>query len=151
MTHELDVRPVAFSGAAAQGAGTGDRGLPELVSEAYSQAPLTVRARLLEHLLRPVGPLALVALAAGAFGHLMFRLGRNAVPVSVEDAARISAEHVLELARYVEQSSPALLAQIAPVIQDRGSSMARLSGSALLLAMGAWGYHAASQGAAAPR
>ena len=104
MTRTPDDEPLVFPGAPVQGAG--EPGMPELVSEVYRRAPLALRARLLEHLLRPVGPLALVALAAGAFGHLMFRLGRDAVPVSVEDAARISAEHVLELARYVQQSSP---------------------------------------------
>ncbi len=49
-------------------------GLPELVSAAYEQAPTPVRTKFIEHLLRPVGPLALVAIANGAFGHLLYRL-----------------------------------------------------------------------------
>jgi hypothetical protein len=90
-------------------------GIAERVSQVYEQSPLAVRARLIERLLRPVGPLALLAVSAGAFAHLIYRLGRDAVPVSLEDAARISSEHVLELARYIEQSSPAALAQMGVV------------------------------------
>jgi hypothetical protein len=136
--------PVVTPSAPAQDGGEG--GMPERVSEAYRQAPLTIRARLLEHLLRPVGPLALVALAAGAFGHLMFRLGRNALPVSIEDAARISAEHVLELARYVEQSSPAVLAQIAPLVERRGPGA---GAPASMHPLASWGYPRSGRGAAA--
>jgi hypothetical protein len=42
-----------------------------LLATLYRQAPAATRADLLSQLLRPVGPLALVAIAAGAFGRLL--------------------------------------------------------------------------------
>ena len=110
-------------------------GIPELVSQVYYQAPVPLRAKLLECLLRPVGPLALVTIAAGAFGRFLYRLQHNAMPISIEDAARITSDHVLELARYVEQSSPDALLQFGTLIADRPVGFASLSGSALLMAL----------------
>ncbi|HYA65307.1 MAG TPA: hypothetical protein VEE84_01370, partial [Burkholderiaceae bacterium] len=51
--------------------------MPELVSEVYRRSPALLRTKLLECLLRPVGPLALVALSTGAFSHLLHRLTRD--------------------------------------------------------------------------
>jgi hypothetical protein len=111
------------------------RGVPELVAQVYHQAPLWLRAKLLECLLRPVGPLALVAIAAGAFRRFLYRLRRNAVPISIEDAARITSDHVLELARYVEQSSPDALRKVGAVIAGHPFGFATVSASALLMAL----------------
>ncbi len=111
-------------------------GIPELVSQVYHQAPMRLRAKLLECLLRPVGPLALVTIAAGAFGRFLYRLRRNAVPISVEDAAPITSDHVLELARYVEQCSPDTLLKFGTLIASHPLGFATLSGSALLIALG---------------
>jgi len=113
-------------------------GIAELVSQVYDQAPAPLRAKLLECLLRPVGPLALVAIAAGAFGRFLHRLSGDAVPISLDEAARITSSHVLELARYVEQCSPAALLRIGSLIADRPVGFATLSGSALLIALSVW-------------
>jgi hypothetical protein len=109
--------------------------IPELVSRVYSEAPVSLQARLLECLLRPVGPLALVTIAAGAFSRFLYRLQGNAMPISLDEAARITSEHVLELARYVEQSSPGALLQFGSMIAQRPIGFATLSGSALLMAL----------------
>src|SRR6266446_5318788 len=90
--------------------------IPELVCAVYETAPVPLRTKLLECLLRPVGPLALVAIAAGAFGHLLYRLRRDAMPISLDDLARITPGHVLELTRYVEQCSPHVLLRIGSLI-----------------------------------
>ncbi|HYA76053.1 MAG TPA: hypothetical protein VED83_04020 [Burkholderiaceae bacterium] len=111
---------------------------PELVSEVYGNSPAVVRTRLLECLLRPVGPLALATIAAGAFGHLLHRLTGDATPITLDDIARISSEHVLELARYVEQCSPHELVRLGSVLAASPMGMATVGGSALLLALGAW-------------
>jgi hypothetical protein len=110
-------------------------GIPELVSQVYRQAPVPLRARLLECLLRPVGPLALLTIATGAFARFLYRLQRDALPISLEDAARITSDHVLELARYVEQSSPDAFSHLGALIADRPFGFASLSGSALLMAL----------------
>jgi hypothetical protein len=109
--------------------------VPELVSQVYQQAPVRLRARLLECLLRPVGPLALVTIAAGAFARFMYRLQRDAMPISLDDAARITSDHVRELARYVEQCNPDALVQFGALIADRSLGFASISGSALLMAL----------------
>jgi hypothetical protein len=108
------------------------RGVPELVSQVYHQAPAFLRAKLLECLLQPVGPLALVVIAAGAFGRFLHRLQRDAIPISIADTARITSDHVLELARYLEQCSPDTLRQFASLIGGRPMGWATISGSALL-------------------
>jgi hypothetical protein len=112
--------------------------IPELVSRVYRQAPVPLRAKLLECLLRPVGPLALLAIAAGAFARFLYRLQRDAVPISLDDAARITSDHVLELARYVEQCSPEALLKFGSLIAGRPLGFATISGSALLMALSIW-------------
>ena len=111
--------------------------IPELVSELYKDAPPPLRTKLLECLLRPVGPLAIVTIATGAFAHLLYRLRLDGVPMSLDDVARISSEHVLELARFVEQCSPPALLQIGSMIAGTPIGVASVSGSALLVALSA--------------
>ncbi len=109
--------------------------IPALVSDLYDQAPESLRVKLLEHLLRPVGPLAMVAIAAGAFGRFVYRLRRDAMPIPLEDAARVTSTHVLHLARYVEQSSPEVLRQVASLIANHPLGLATIGSSALLIAL----------------
>lgn len=112
--------------------------IPVLLAELYREAPEKLRPTLLEFLLRPVGPLAVVTIASGAFAHLLYRLRLDAVPISLEDAARISSDHVLQLARFVEQCSPTALLRIGSLISGSPVFLASMSGSALLVALGAW-------------
>ena len=114
--------------------------IPELVAEVYRSARPTLRARLLEYLLRPVGPLGLVAIAAGAFGGILQRGGYRQLAVVPEDAARISPDHMRELAQYLEQADPESLLQIAPILADHASGVAAagVAATLLLLALQAW-------------
>jgi len=93
--------------------GTYMRCIEKLLGEYLGQAPAQERTELIECLLGPVGPLALVTIAGGAFAHLLYRLKREAAPLSPEDAIGITPTHVLELARYVEQCSPDLLLRVS--------------------------------------
>jgi len=143
MTDEFDhvFDPVATTGGrrrrvTAEGKSAYD--IPELVCAVYETAPVPLRTKLLECLLRPVGPLALVAIAAGAFGHLLYRLRRDAMPISLDDLARITPGHVLELTRYVEQCSPHVLLRIGSLIAASPIGIATISGSALLISLSAW-------------
>ena len=110
--------------------------IPELVSSVYEESPAPVRTRLVECLVRPLGPLAVVAIAAGAFRHLLFRLGHDAVPISSADLSRITSEHVVELTRYVAQCSPDALRQLGVLIADRPLGAVTISDVALLIALG---------------
>ncbi len=128
------------------GAGQGPAGpenqsrpnIPELLAELYSEAPATLRPTLLEYLLRPVGPLAVVTIASGAFAHLLYRLRLDAVPISLDDAARITSDHVFQLAQFVEQCSPHALLRMGSLIAGSPVCVASMSGSALLMALSAW-------------
>jgi hypothetical protein len=56
----------------------------------------------------------------------------------MDDAAGVSAEHVLELARYVAQASPETLLRIGSLIASSPIGMATVAGTALLATLGAW-------------
>jgi len=84
--------------------------LPELIADAYRRAAAPARRRLLERLLRPVGSLALAAIASGAFGTFLLRR------VTLDDVARITAEQLVELARFVDQVNPDVLQQILTML-----------------------------------
>ena len=105
--------------------------VPPLIAEVYGHATQPLRAKLLECLLRPVGPLALVAIAAGAFGSFLHRGPASRLSITLDDAARISSEQMLELARFVEQCGPEAFQQVASVLADNPGGIAAASASAL--------------------
>jgi len=109
--------------------------LPQLVAALYDEAPASQRQNLLNHLLRPVGPLALAAVAAGAFASLLPERW-SGVQVRLEDVLfRIQADHVLDLARYVEQKSPEWLWRLPEALAASPLLMSTLSGALLLTAL----------------
>ena len=87
--------------------------LPELIADAYRRAAAPVRRKLLECLLRPVGSLALAAIASGAFSTFLLRATRG---VTLDDVTRITADQMAELARFVEQCNPDLLQQLLSML-----------------------------------
>src|SRR5688572_26653679 len=91
------------------------------VADVYEQAPPQQRQRLLNQLLGTVGPLALVAVSAGAFGNLLPGGRWHAARASIQDAQRITTAQVYDLALYLEQKSPDTLAQL-PDLQDDASA-----------------------------
>jgi len=84
--------------------------VPELIADAYRRAAAPVRRRLLETLLRPVGSLALAAIASGAFSAFLLRR------VTLEDVAGITADQTAQLARFVAQVSPEVLQQVLSML-----------------------------------
>jgi len=124
--------------------------VPRLIAEVYGAAAEPLRARLLECLLRPVGPLALAGLAAGAFGAFLHRGGSRRLAVSLDDAARISAHQVLDLAGFVAQIGPESFQQVAAVLVDNPIGLAAMGGSALVLLLRALGRAPQAEEAPAP-
>ena len=112
-----------------------DKRLPLLVAQVYDQCDLSTRARLLECLIRPLGPLGLVAVASGAFGGFLRRPSWQQLSVTVEEALRFSAEQVLDLTSFVVQCQPEALGQVGALIAERQGSLPALSVSLLLLAL----------------
>ncbi len=112
--------------------------LAPLIADLYAEVPPPLRVRLLRGLLRPVGPLALAAIAAGAVARLLPSTRWTGATVDAEQAAAFGPEQVLELARYVEQKSPEWLLQLPDLLGDRPLWAGTLSGSLLLLTVHAW-------------
>jgi hypothetical protein len=108
--------------------------LPALVSEVYQAAPAPLRAKLLECLLRPVGPLALAVIGSGAFGMFLARRTWTPVSLSMEEAARVTGRPVFELAAYLEQSCPEVFLQMAVLLGNSPLALAT-GGGALLLTL----------------
>lgn len=83
--------------------------LAPLVAELYGQASPPQRVRLLNLMLRQVGPLALVSIAAGAFAGLLPGERWREAEADDEVVRRVGTAQVLALAHYVEQKAPEVL------------------------------------------
>ena len=79
--------------------------VPQLVGQVYEEAPAVEKGHMLEHLLRPLGVLALVAVADGIFAKIRFRGGWPDLHVRLEDAQNVQARDVITLVDYVQQVS----------------------------------------------
>jgi hypothetical protein len=106
--------------------------LAPLVADFYDHAPTAVQTRLLTAMLRPVGPLALVALAAGAFGRLLPSTPSQPLDITPDVVRNIHGAEVFELARYVEQKAPELLGHLPEAVGSQQVWMATASGALLL-------------------
>lgn len=105
-----------------------------LITRLYTGADASLRARMLACLLRPLSPLGIVAVAAGAFAGFVHRGGdSDSLRVALEDVGRYSNEQIFELARFVEQVSPDALQQVANLIADNPVGIAAFSASVAML------------------
>ena len=100
-----------------------ERAMPAIVSQAYQAASAGVRVRVLNRMLRAVGPLALAVVAGGAFARYVSQARWSALTVSLGDAARVTSSQVYELVAYVQQSNPDVVRQIALVLARDVSTM----------------------------
>ncbi len=103
-----------------------------LASRLYAGASAMQRSRIVTTLLRPLGPLALVAVASGAFAGLLDRA--NAVgAASIDELGHFTRDQVFELARFVEQVSPDALQQVAGTIAENPLGVSALGAAAAVL------------------
>ena len=77
----------------------------QLVGQVYEVASASERGRILEWLLRPLGVLALVALADGIFAKIRFRGGWPDLHIRLEDTQNVQSSDVITLVDYVQQAS----------------------------------------------
>ena len=77
----------------------------QLMGQVYEAVPAAERCRILEHLMKPLGALSLVAVANGAFAKLWFRSGWHDLHIQPEDAQLVKAGDVVSLMDYVQQAS----------------------------------------------
>lgn len=77
--------------------------IPQLLGRIYDAAPVAERRRMLEHLLRPLGALAVVGVCNGIFTRMWFRNGWSDLQVRTEDAQSVQEIDVIALVDYVQQ------------------------------------------------
>jgi hypothetical protein len=121
---------------AANGRGTVTReGTPSsrLVARLFAAAGNPLRARLLACLMRPLGPLGLAGVAAGAFAAFVSPRDGSEPRIDLEAVAQLSSRQVHELAHFVEQVNPQALQQFASLVSSSPLAMATFSASALAL------------------
>jgi hypothetical protein len=137
MSDEFDdaVDPIATSAAGTPSVAAEGRAA-RLIARLYGSANLALRTRLVACLLRPLGPLGVAAVAAGAFTVVLSRRGAGGLVVAMADVAEFSKEQVAELARFVEQVSPEALQQAAGLVFENSYGVGAFTASvALLLAL----------------
>lgn len=106
-----------------------------VVANAFTRLRMVERVRLLQGLLRPVGPMALAVIGGGAFAKYVAYARWTHLSVSLDDAARVTFSQVYELVRYLEQSNPVVLQQVLAVLARDATSVAALGGSVAALMM----------------
>ena len=133
MSDEFDdaLDPVAAAAPAAPSPAPERTG--RLVARIYASANLALRSRLVACLVRPLGPLALAGVAAGAFTAVVSRSGAGGLSIAIGDVARFSKEQVAELARFVEQVNPDALLQAARLVAENPFGVGAFSASVALL------------------
>jgi hypothetical protein len=113
------------------GSQVSDISIAQLVGEVYESAPPAVRGRLLEHLLKPLGVLSLVAVANGIFAKIRFRSGWPDLHVPLEDAQNVQTNDVISLVSHVQQVSVHAVDGLADMLA--ASPVITKSGAAALL------------------
>jgi hypothetical protein len=100
--------------------------LPAALANAFTRLRLGQRVRVLRRLLLPVGPMALAALAGGAFAKYASQARWPRIAISFDDAARVTSGQIYELVRYVQQSNPHVLQQVLAVLARDATAMAAI-------------------------
>ena len=108
-----------------------------LASRLYAGAGAVQRSRIVVTLLKPLGPLALVAVASGAFAGLLTRASALGPTLPMAELATFTREQVFELARFVEQVSPEALQQVAGTVAENPFGVSTLGAAAAVLLAGA--------------
>lgn len=108
---------------------------PAILAHVFDCINLGLRARMLNRLLSSVGPLALVVVSGGAFAKYVAQARWPQLSVSIEDAALATSGQVYELARYVQQSDPTLIAQLLDALAGDPVTIAAVGASIAALAM----------------
>jgi hypothetical protein len=103
----------------------------QLVGQVYALAPVVERRRMLEHLLKPLGVLSLLAVANGIFANIRFRSGWPDMRVALEDVQHVQVNDVIALVDRVQQVSVESLDGLAQIV--RGSAVMASSAAAALL------------------
>lgn len=77
---------------------------------------MTERCRLLEHLMKPLGALALVGVCNGTFAKIWFRSEWHNLHIRPEDAQSVQGIDVIPLVDYVQQASAETINRLASLL-----------------------------------
>lgn len=116
----------ALPAPATTGAPVSEAAIAQLVGQVYASAPPSVRSRLLEHLIKPLGVLSLAVVANGIFASIRYRGSWPDPKVRLEDLQSVQPRDVIALASYVQQVSVHAVDGLAQLL----SSSPMMSGSA---------------------
>lgn len=108
--------------------------VPALVAQVFEESPLALRSLLLEHLLKPLGLLSLVAVSNGVFAQIRLGEGWYQPGIRPDNARRIHAEHVSALVHHVQQVSVQAIDSLASLIST-SHVLAGSAAAAMLLAI----------------
>jgi len=106
----------------------------QLVGEVYAAAPAPDRSRLLAYLLKPLGVLALVAIADGIFAKIRFRGGWPDLHVRLDVVNRVQPGDVAALVDRVQQVSSDAVDGLASIV-SASPVMASSAAAAVLMAV----------------
>lgn len=109
--------------------------LPLWTAGLYREASAELRARLIECLMRPMGALGLVAVAGGVFAAVRQRHGWQQLQVTPDDTASVSADHVYQLAGYLQEAAPQAFDLLGRWLGSQPAALATVSGVLLWQAL----------------
>lgn len=131
---EVQIDVLRYSPTAATRAAQRQRSrVARLASRLYSVSGAPMRARMLACLIRPLGPLGLVAVASGAFASLLQRWSLRDADIPFDGLERYSKDQIVELVRFVEQVSPEALQQLGNIVADNPMGAAAIGASLTML------------------
>lgn len=102
--------------------------LPLWTAGLYREAGSELKARLMACLMRPMGALGLVAVAGGVFAAVRHRHGWSQLQVTPEDTQQITADHIFQLASYLQEAAPQAFVQLGQLLTDQPAALATVSG-----------------------
>lgn len=106
--------------------GIPDRQFAQEIGQWYRRSAPLGRVRLLTRLLRSIGPMGTMAVAAGAFARFAVRKDWNVVALTEADTTRITAEQVEQLVLYLVQADPHVFETVANLLVQDLSSVSLL-------------------------
>jgi hypothetical protein len=108
--------------------------IAQLVAQVYEAVPVPEKVHLIEHLLRPLGVLALVGVAHGVFARIWFRNPMQVLQILPEDALNVSGTDVSALVDFVQQVNVEAVDGLAQLLAS-SPAVAGSATLALLVAM----------------
>ena len=104
-----------------------------LVGRVYDASPAPERVRLIEHLLRPLSLMALLAVGNGVFAKLWFRRGWNDLQIRIEDTQIVRDSDIIALVDFVQQVSTETVDGIVQIL-SASPAMGATAAATLLVA-----------------